>query len=525
MKLNKKIIVPAFALLVGASLAGSVSGTIAWYQYSTRANVSYIGSSAGTIGNLQVRIKGAAGRAGEWGTQIETDDVLSYLAAQSIGQHVEPVTPGNLAKNGSLKHGNWKEMAAIPYGADDPDTAGADTSKKYLQIDGISPAKLFKYENSAWAEDTSIDLEDAVPDVDAAVVGDQYINLADKKLYEKELADNDFYLNPIFGVGPYNKWLKASLEDHYVRIPLQFQFIGKDAQDLSGQSVYLTKLLIQKDTGRDANAADHGDISEAVRVHFSAYEDGDEDNAVNRLVSKKGGTTLTNGYLKLGGGDDFDKAYAEGDEWGFDGSSYSYVTYGAGKQVSYAALSDASEGYYYNEEAPASGWKANALLSGAIAPQNTGGNNGDFYYDTAESKLYKKDAGVWTEFTDFVSGVADPDLDTENPNDYDYYFKTGENKLFLRVAPTHENIDPILVKQSADNPLVLQNLSGKELGATVPTVAAPNPQKYLNVDVTIWVEGWHKFNNGGNYSSLWNQDLIGAMFDVGMQFAVQDIHA
>ena len=519
MKLNKKIIVPAFALLAGASLAGSVTGTIAWYQYSTRANVSYIGSSAGVIGNLQIRLAG-----GEWGTQIRTDDVLDYLAAQNIGQRVEPVTPGNLGKDDSLKHGNWKEMAEIPFGDQDPDTAGADTSKKYLQIDGINPAKLFKFENSAWEEDDSIDLENAAPDVDSASIGDQYINLSDKKLYEKELVDNNFYLNPIFGHGPYNQWLKAS-SANYVRIPLQLRFIEGDEQHLTAQNVYLTKLLIQKDTGRDAQHAQHGDISEAVRVHFSAYEEGDEDNAVNRLVSKKGGTTLTNAHLKLGNGADFDRAFDEGDDWGFNGSSYDYIEYGAGQQVSYAALNEASEGYYYEEEAPASGWKVNALLSGVVAPEDANGNDGDFYFDSVASKLYQKAAGAWAEFNSFVSGAADPDLDTENPNDYDYYFKTGENKLFLRVSPTHESIDPILVKQNADNPLVLEDYAGRELGETVATVAAPNPQKYLNVDVTIWVEGWQKFENGGKYSSLWDQDLIGAMFDVGMQFAVQDIHA
>ena len=517
MKLNKKVIAPAFMLLAGASLVGSVTGTIAWYQYSTRANVSYIGSSAGTIGNLQVRLAG-----GEWGTQVRTDDVLDYLAAQNIGQKVEPVTPGNLEKDGSLKHGNWKEMAEIPFGEQDPDTAGADTSKKYLQIDGINPAKLFKYENSAWAEDDSIDLENAAPDVDAASVGDQYINLADKKLYEKELADNNFYLNPIFGYGPYNQWTKAS-SANYVKIPLQLRFIEGDEQHLTAQNVYLTKLLIQKDTGRDAQAAQHGDISEAVRVHFSVYEDGDEDNAVNRLVSKKGGTTLTNGHLKLGNGDDFDKAYDEGDDWGFDGSSYDYVEYGAGRQVSYAALSEASEGYYYEEETPATGWKEIAsFTSDIVAPDNGQGNDGEYYYKTDTHMLYLKSSGLWTLVDNIIYGNDVPNLETPNPNSYNYYVQEGYNKLFLRVPATHEDIDPILVKQSANNPLVLEDITNKELGETVAT---SDPQKYLNVDVTIWVEGWQKFNKGGNYSSLWNQDLIGAMFDVGMQFAVQDLNA
>ena len=75
MKLNKRIIIPAMSLLVGAALAGSVSSTIAWYQYSTRANVAYLGTSAGTSGNLKIRIRGQ----NDWGTRLEIDDVNAYI--------------------------------------------------------------------------------------------------------------------------------------------------------------------------------------------------------------------------------------------------------------------------------------------------------------------------------------------------------------------------------------------------------------------------------------------------------------
>ena len=44
MKTNKKnIIIPALMMAVGLGLVGSISGTVAWYQYSTRVNVAYLG--------------------------------------------------------------------------------------------------------------------------------------------------------------------------------------------------------------------------------------------------------------------------------------------------------------------------------------------------------------------------------------------------------------------------------------------------------------------------------------------------
>ena len=98
MKKNR-IIVPALSLLVGVTLAGSISGTIAWYQYSTRANGAYLGMSGGTIGNLQLRLNG-----GEWLTRLTKNDIATYLAGsqEAYGSKVKPITSGNMDKNDAI---------------------------------------------------------------------------------------------------------------------------------------------------------------------------------------------------------------------------------------------------------------------------------------------------------------------------------------------------------------------------------------------------------------------------------------
>ena len=65
MKTNntKKIVVSVLALAMGAGLAGSISGSVAWYQYSTRAAASIAGTSAGTTRNLLVSKTGTDGWA------------------------------------------------------------------------------------------------------------------------------------------------------------------------------------------------------------------------------------------------------------------------------------------------------------------------------------------------------------------------------------------------------------------------------------------------------------------------------
>ena len=45
--MKKKIIVSALTLIAGFGLAGSVTSTIAWYQYSTRTNGALVGVSGG----------------------------------------------------------------------------------------------------------------------------------------------------------------------------------------------------------------------------------------------------------------------------------------------------------------------------------------------------------------------------------------------------------------------------------------------------------------------------------------------
>ena len=81
MKMNsKKIIVSTLALVMGAALAGSISGTVAWYQYSTRAQAEFQGVSAHCSEDLQIRIVSADAGLGAWHNgNLDYTDVANYL--------------------------------------------------------------------------------------------------------------------------------------------------------------------------------------------------------------------------------------------------------------------------------------------------------------------------------------------------------------------------------------------------------------------------------------------------------------
>lgn len=134
---NKKIIVSTLALAMGAALAGSVSGTVAWFQYSTRAQVAYIGTSAHCSENLEVRV----GTAGSWTTDLQSTDIQGAIDtinasvtenADKIGTDLQPITTGELAANAALPTNFYKNPI---YQFTDKTTWGTADAANYVQFD------------------------------------------------------------------------------------------------------------------------------------------------------------------------------------------------------------------------------------------------------------------------------------------------------------------------------------------------------------------------------------------------------
>ena len=103
MKMNKKIIVSTLALAMGAALAGSVSGTVAWFQYSTRAQAAFIGASAHCSEALEIQAtaKDAAVSSTGWGTELTSAQVATATGI-TAGTAVAPITSGAMEANGAL---------------------------------------------------------------------------------------------------------------------------------------------------------------------------------------------------------------------------------------------------------------------------------------------------------------------------------------------------------------------------------------------------------------------------------------
>lgn len=122
MKINKtKLAVTTLAIAMGAALAGSISGSVAWYQYSTRAAANLTGTAAGTTRELQVK-EGS----GDWKQYLQLGEA-----------DYSPVTPKTVA---SEKVSAFSGHPVYQYSAL-PDALGTEYLSKTLSFQVLEANK------------------------------------------------------------------------------------------------------------------------------------------------------------------------------------------------------------------------------------------------------------------------------------------------------------------------------------------------------------------------------------------------
>ena len=89
MKKSRNFIISSLVALTGATLASSVTGTVAWFQYATSASVAYTGTTAYCSKLLQLKVGD-----GEWNTDA--------IIGASNPKAFKPVTTGAMGKTGAL---------------------------------------------------------------------------------------------------------------------------------------------------------------------------------------------------------------------------------------------------------------------------------------------------------------------------------------------------------------------------------------------------------------------------------------
>ena len=280
MKTNpiKKLVIAGMGAAMIAAAVGSIGGTVAWFQYNTRASAAYTGGVAKCSENLQIRIYDAS----LIGANKKYADIDAY-------------------------------KAAFPWGSE------LTTAK----VESYIKAKRGSYVTSAWVDSTDSSL---YPVTSGALALNK--------------APTAFYSNPdkAYAREDYATWDVAG-QDKFVQIPLQLRLLDVDGvndptngRNYIEKSLYLQDLTVQADAV--ANTTNHKkDISAALRVAF-------KDNAttpVEKTLSLAGTDTTVHGNLDLDHDGELDKVYvdADGNEVKYDFQARAVdptrtVDYGAG---------------------------------------------------------------------------------------------------------------------------------------------------------------------------------------------------
>lgn len=221
-KNTAKMLFAFLGLSTFASLVGTVSGTLAWYAYSTRANISFSGTSIENTVQLQIgiasatempHIDGDADNEEFWNTmslvQFDGDSTFYYFAPMGIGLSSEVIN-AYLSNNGF----GTRRLGPLTTGYYDPEDSNcvfslkkSPTSTHYQQdipadkIDYIELPLVFRASKSKTSTDAYVSgqelwLTDATSE--AYSDGDGEVYKALRIFFDRNDTDydTDFIVNP-----------------------------------------------------------------------------------------------------------------------------------------------------------------------------------------------------------------------------------------------------------------------------------------------------------------------------------------
>lgn len=235
----RNLVIAGMGAAMISAAVGSIGGTVAWFQYNTRATAAYTGAAAKCTENLQIRIYDAS----LIGSELPYADANAYKTVYKWGSEISTKDIENFIK---VKRGHWDSIGS-EWVIEPTDTSLYPVTSGNLAADKVATTL---YGN---------------PD----------------KAYARE---------------DYATWDPAGL-DKYVEIPLQFRLLDVNGENAaSGKRNYISKSLYLSDLDISAKTVDNKkDITNALRVSF-------KDNAapsIERTFSLHGTDVDVHGKLDL----------------------------------------------------------------------------------------------------------------------------------------------------------------------------------------------------------------------------------
>ena len=294
MKLKSKLIGSGLVTAVTCALIGSITGTFAWYGYSTRATAAFTGTAIQKAANLQIGIV-------EANASGEVADALQYL--QPDGDiHWSPI-------GGGLNY----------------DIIGKYLEAKGHSINEMRPTTSGRLENDGVR---------ANPDYNPKAPIDE-----DNYPFIREIQD----IQPKeMSIYQYNSLANADAKD-YVVLPLALRVSDLQGNYLKNTSIYVSDLsfdVLAEGSNQPTN------IGKAMRIDFKTWNN--DENITHKIVSPKADA---DGSVKLGGLLDLNlDGYVDVEQIDYGYRQRDELIYGAVKGEGYQEYKNIANPSYYSDK-------------------------------------------------------------------------------------------------------------------------------------------------------------------------------
>lgn len=467
MKTNlfSKIAVTMMTVALGAGVVGSISGTVAWFQYSTRSTVAFTGTAAHCTENLQIRVYNPSVE-NEWKSDLDTGTIAAALKATTIEASGTGVTAATITKDTFI--------SKVPHGG----------------------TYVIKFDGSNWVlgNTTIADINTyGIAVTGTPVLGDTLTvksNVFDtlKPVTSGELAEEkvaaNLYRNPIYQYPSQTSWKTADQTD-YVILPLELRVKDVDGETTPtalAKKIYVSNMdmAVEPVTGKK-------DITSALRVAVSTSNNGTA-WADYGTFSKDGAAVQTYGKLDLNGQDGAD--------------TFGDYSWNKGPEILY--------GLQYNNltSAITTGAGLSNLVVKAdwfMAKVNAAADTYEFIYASGTGWTLNGNPAVLSQYGISVDGtptnadvitVTVPDDSTAHPNKAESF-----------------DLNPVASGKGIADDSDPYDIKGDAIGVTTATAT-------LRVNLKIYLEGWKQL--GDPASAIWDaKDFVGAGFNLGVRFSAE----
>lgn len=481
MKTNlfSKVAVTMMTVALGAGVVGSISGTVAWFQYSTRSTVAYTGASAHCTENLQIRLydPNKTDEQNPWKSDLEAGDITNALR----GISAKYKAPTADAVDAEVSVDDF--YGQFPSGGEYKFVCKVENEVKKWYLNGAE-VNLATY--GITAPGTAADggyirvIANATNAVRPVTSGE----LAAGKIA------TELYRNPVYQYPDKGNWKTAEASD-YVVVPLELRVKdvnGADNVRTLAKNIYVSRMNMAVE-----ETPNKGDITPALRAAISTSNDGSDWDDYGTF-SSTGSPVTTYGKLDLNDDSNLD--------------TYGDFEWEKGPEILY--------GYKHS---PVTVNKSSTNIVSVTV-------DGDWFVGANGVA-----AGSY-EFT-YEDGNGTWNLGENNPVDiatYGIRYTLDENKtapgngdrITVTVAPEAAGNNAAAsfgltpVTEAADgiaDDSDPYNIIGTPIGVTTENAT-------LRVNLKIYLEGWQEL--GG--SALWDaKTFIGAKFNLGVRFTA-DAH-